>query len=113
MKAEAAMGLAALAAVLIVCGCAGDNPNKVTSDALNRTDPAPCEKISDYRMRYDCSSQVAVKLDNVTLCARIDSEEWANECYTTIAAKRRDLTVCDGIKADVARGNCQRKVAGS
>jgi hypothetical protein len=103
--------LAAIALMIILSGCVGDNPDKLAKNAMNRSDAAICEKISDYRMRYNCSMTVAVSQDNTTMCDAIESEEWKNDCLGHIAAKRRNITICTAIESDSQKDECYRKVA--
>ncbi|MFH0863223.1 MAG: hypothetical protein V1875_09395 [Candidatus Altiarchaeota archaeon] len=103
----------AAAAILLMSGCISKDPAKLATEALNKTDTAICDSISDYRMRYNCSMRIAVSQDNTTICGAIESEDWKNDCYATIAAKRRDVRVCDDIRSVVQRDGCYRKVAGA
>jgi hypothetical protein len=101
----------AISFIALATACIGNDPNKTAREAMNKTDPSICEKISDYRMRYNCSMVIAVGQDNTTMCANIQSEDWKNDCLGAIAAKRRDISVCNQIKSDTQRDICYRKAA--
>ncbi len=114
MNAWNALGLALIVFLpLTLAGCMGKSPERIASDALNKTDPAICEKISDQRMRFNCTMSVAVNIGNISLCQGIGSEEWRNDCISQIAKGRRNVTVCDAIGSSVRRDSCYRQVAGN
>jgi hypothetical protein len=113
MTRKAAYAVLIAALILAVCGCAGDDPDKLASEALAKRDQALCEKIADYRMRYNCSIGVAVAEDNESMCAKIGEQNWVEDCYSKIAANRRDLKVCDNIAREMRKDACYKGVAAS
>ena len=100
-----------LLAALILAGCVGQNPQKIASEAANKTDAGICSRISDYRMRYECTMNVAVKENDTSVCGLIESDDWRSDCLSAIASKTRNLSVCDGVRSETKKEDCLRSYA--
>ncbi len=99
-----------LAITALVMGCAGEDPQKIASSAINASDQSLCLDITDPRMRNNCSSAVAEVSDNITMCKEIGDREWRNHCITRIASHRKDYKVCEEIPMQRSMDSCLKAV---
>jgi len=94
----------------IVAGCMGEDPARITSDAISSGDPQACQAISDPRMKNNCSMYVSFSQDNITMCKAIEDRGWRNYCIMEIAKDRGDHKICDNIPTQRIKEDCLKGV---
>jgi len=100
----------ALFLAILMAGCIGKTPERITTEAMNKTNMTACGGIEDFRMRYKCMKDVAISSNNISSCDGINASEWRDDCITGFATKMGDLSLCEKIPGDAKKQVCYRSL---
>lgn len=103
--------LALLILVVYTLGCTNNTSEKIVGKAADTRDQSLCEKLSDPRLRINCSFEIALKYENTTMCEKIGDDDWSNQCIMELAVKKKDLQLCKSLKSEKMRNECLRKAS--
>ena len=53
-----------------------------------------CEKYSDKSEKFDCYSNLAIEINDHTICDKLEPES-AHSCYSNLAIELDDYSICD------------------
>jgi len=80
-----------------------------TTIAVKRNDPSIC-KFLKHAQDW-CKAEVAIANENLILCTRVQTEKWRNLCFKKFAIKTLNIDVCNLITNDKEATLCYRIIA--
>ncbi len=81
--------------------------------AVEFGDQKLCEKIYGNNLQISqCQSDIAIKMNDASICKEITSNTHRNKCYETIAIQTKDPSLCEKIYGNSLQvSECQKDVA--
>lgn len=80
--------------------------------AINSSNPAYCSEVKGGARMYRCVTDLAVVLENGTICENIPDEEQFDQgkCYYQVAVATQERAWCRNIRQDVYKQQCLKQV---
>ena len=91
------------------CDCIGLEWYRKNCVALVTRNPRVCENINDEYGKDVCFKDLAIAMNDQTICSKIKNKEWKKMCMAVLT---KDMELCQAIKDSEPRHQCEFMIRG-